>query len=132
VQACSAFLCKFTDDAPSLAWRAQNPTNPPRNINNDTPHHTPQKQRCVTEQYPAKLGATVPELRDVLPPNTPAHAKTLFSMLTPDVEAFLAQHSAVKQVVLVGIETHVCVLQTTLDLIEKGYEVWVDSLCVTR
>lgn len=79
----------------------------------------------VTEQYPAKLGSTVTELKEVLPPAAPVISKTLFSMITPEVETFLAQHSAIKQVLVCGIETHVCVLQTSLDLLERGYEVHI-------
>jgi hypothetical protein len=40
----------------------------------------------VTEQYPQRLGATVPELKEALPEAAPVVAKTLFSMLTPEVE----------------------------------------------
>lgn len=40
----------------------------------------------VTEQYPSKLGATVSELKEVLPPTAPVIAKTLFSMVTPEVD----------------------------------------------
>ncbi|WIA09226.1 hypothetical protein OEZ85_008635 [Tetradesmus obliquus] len=79
----------------------------------------------TTEQYPKALGNTVQELKDVLPPDSPVVAKTLFSMLTPDVKELLKQKPAVSQVLLCGIETHVCVLQTTLDLIESGYEVHI-------
>lgn len=64
------------------------------------------------------------------PPLTPgvSHhkmvAKTLFSMITPEVEEHLTKALPhVKQVLLLGIETHVCVLQTALDLLSKGYEV---------
>eukprot|EP00197_Chlamydomonas_leiostraca_P013862 CAMPEP_0202867384 /NCGR_PEP_ID=MMETSP1391-20130828/9316_1 /ASSEMBLY_ACC=CAM_ASM_000867 /TAXON_ID=1034604 /ORGANISM="Chlamydomonas leiostraca, Strain SAG 11-49" /LENGTH=214 /DNA_ID=CAMNT_0049547427 /DNA_START=57 /DNA_END=701 /DNA_ORIENTATION=+ len=88
----------------------------------------------VTEQYPKALGRTVPEIKEVLPPawvaGMPATAshhrtfeKTLFSMVTPEVEGHLKTLSHVKQVMLLGIETHVCVVQTALDLVEKGYEV---------
>eukprot|EP00877_Chromochloris_zofingiensis_P000146 jgi/Chrzof1/10131/Cz04g30020.t1 len=79
----------------------------------------------VTEQYPKALGHTVSELRECLAANTPVVSKTLFSMVVPEVEEFLARQSAIKQVLLCGIEAHVCVLQTTLDLLEKGYEVHV-------
>ncbi|PNW79169.1 hypothetical protein CHLRE_09g403034v5 [Chlamydomonas reinhardtii] len=78
----------------------------------------------VTEQYPKALGSTVSEVAGVLPPGTPpAFAKTLFSMLTPEVDSWLKTKPDVKQVMLVGIEAHVCVFQTSLDLIERGYEV---------
>ncbi|MEW5298299.1 MAG: hypothetical protein WDW38_000975 [Sanguina aurantia] len=77
----------------------------------------------VTEQYPQRLGSTVSELTEVLPPATFTVSKTCFSMLTPEVEKWLVERPNVKQVLLLGIETHVCVLQSSLDLIEKGYEV---------
>ncbi|KAI9219007.1 Isochorismatase-like protein [Blastocladiella britannica] len=69
----------------------------------------------VTEQHPKALGATVAEL-DV------GHAamvipKTLFSMATPPVTDYLATNR-ISNVVLFGIESHVCVTQTALDLIE--------------
>ena len=77
----------------------------------------------VTEQYPKALGSTVEELAKDLPESTTAVPKTVFSMIVPEVEEQLKQLPDVKQVVLVGIEAHVCVTATTLDLIEKGYEV---------
>jgi hypothetical protein len=52
----------------------------------------------TTEQYPKALGNTVQELKDVLPPESPVVAKTLFSMLTPDVKELLKQKPAVSQV----------------------------------
>ncbi|KAI8473424.1 MAG: Isochorismatase-like protein [Monoraphidium minutum] len=79
----------------------------------------------VTEQYPERLGATVSEVREALPAAAPVIPKTLFSMVTPQVQDFLKAHSAVKQVLICGIETHVCVLQTSLDLLDLGYEVHV-------
>lgn len=79
----------------------------------------------TTEQYPKALGNTVPELKDVLSPSSPIVAKTRFSMLTAEVHDLLKQKSAISQVLLCGIEAHVCVLQTTLDLLEAGYEVHI-------
>ena len=48
----------------------------------------------------------------------------MFSMVTPAVEKEMARLNR-RQVVLFGIEAHVCVLQTALDLIDRGYCVWV-------
>ena len=74
----------------------------------------------VTEQYPKGLGHTVPEL--AIDKDTPIYEKTKFSMCVPPVEPHL---EGVKNIILVGIEAHVCVLQTSLDLLEKGYNVHV-------
>ncbi|CAG8436062.1 750_t:CDS:2 [Ambispora gerdemannii] len=76
----------------------------------------------VTEQNPKALGNTVPELdissaKLVLP-------KTKFSMFLPEVEKLLKEKS-INSVVLFGIESHVCILQTTLDLLENNYNVHV-------
>ncbi len=75
----------------------------------------------VTEQYPQGLGETVAELRDVLPEGTERHPKTVFS-------AARARGFHLKgrdQVVLVGIEAHVCVQGTALDLLRQGLAVHV-------
>ncbi|KAK9803497.1 hypothetical protein WJX73_009314 [Symbiochloris irregularis] len=77
----------------------------------------------VTEQYPAGLGHTVVELRGVQPNNTLVVSKTAFTMLVPEVQAYLSKHPKIKQVILCGIEAHVCVFQTALDCLERGYEV---------
>lgn len=77
----------------------------------------------TTEQFPEKLGATVQPLRDLLP--NPAIPKTTFSCcLCP---AFMETLSATgrDQIVLCGIETHVCVCQTALGLVEAGLDVYV-------
>lgn len=79
----------------------------------------------TTEQYPKALGSTVAELKDVLSANSPVVAKTRFSMLTPEVHELVKQNKTISQVLLCGIEAHVCVLQTTLDLLESGYEVHI-------
>ncbi|KAG7280797.1 hypothetical protein CRUP_035462 [Coryphaenoides rupestris] len=77
----------------------------------------------VSEQVPKGLGSTVPELD--ISDATVVFPKTKFSMVLPDVEAFLATYPHVRSLVLFGVETHVCIQQTALDLIGRGYEVHV-------
>lgn len=70
----------------------------------------------VTEQYPDGLGVTVPEIADELPEDAPRLAKTSFSA-TRAAGFHLAGRD---QVLLVGIEAHVCVQATALDLRRQG------------
>jgi len=79
----------------------------------------------ITTQSRAKLGNTVPELATNLTgPNIRADIdKTLFSMVTPELEKQLPASGL--DVIIVGIETHICVTQTTLDLLSKGHRVYV-------
>lgn len=85
----------------------------------------------VTEQYPKALGRTVSELTSVLPPDTLSVDKTKFSMCIDPVWDALRQRPAVRSVLVTGIEAHVCVFQTCLDLLEKGYAVHVLSDAVS-
>merc|ERR1712093_320794 len=82
----------------------------------------------ATEQNPKSLGQTVPlpllDLPSHLRPDWVPLAKTKFSMMVPQVEQQLDEWGT-KSVVLFGIESHVCVLQTTLDLLERGIDVHV-------
>jgi nicotinamidase-related amidase len=78
----------------------------------------------LTEQYPKGLGKTHTALASLLPDLQPI-VKLHFSC--PRHEGFLqtlAGHSR-QQIILVGIETHVCVQQTALDLLAEGYHVFV-------
>ncbi|CAG8918512.1 unnamed protein product [Penicillium salamii] len=79
----------------------------------------------ITTQSRAKLGPTVSELSpQITGPNIRADIdKTLFSMVTPEIEKLLP--SSPLDVIIVGIETHICVTQTTLDLLERGHRVYV-------
>lgn len=87
----------------------------------------------ITEQYPKGLGKTVPEIKLDQESLFPIE-KVSFSCC--GVETFNNQLNQLtrKQVILTGIETHVCVLQTANDLIQKGYEVHViaDAICSRR
>src|SRR5439155_19701411 len=73
----------------------------------------------ATEQYPQGLGPTVPQIAALLP--RPACSKTLFSACTQDILAELKQLNR-PQVLVLGIEAHVCLQQTVLDLLRNGYQ----------
>jgi nicotinamidase-related amidase len=78
---------------------------------------------AAVEQYAKGLGATVKRVRDLLPDGAIA-AKTRFSCVAADCLGGLPGAERA-QVVLIGIEAHVCLLQTALELIEEGREVFV-------
>lgn len=79
----------------------------------------------LTEQYPKGLGPTVSAITEMLPSDgVDPIAKTLFSGYTPEVREDL-QTADREQIIVVGIESHVCVQQTVLDLLRVDYKVWV-------
>ena len=78
----------------------------------------------VTEQYPEKLGATVPEITNVLNDYQPI-SKKQFSAYTPKVIDVLKSTSERRSILLCGVEAHVCVQQTALDLLTNGFDVFV-------
>ncbi len=75
-----------------------------------------------TEQYPKGLGSTVPELARRLPERPD---KTAFSSCAIPAVADTFRRAARPKVVLTGIETHVCVLNTALDLLANGFRVYL-------
>ena len=89
----------------------------------------------VTEQYPEGLGPTVPELKEALEGIEPLHKLTFSSCGLPEddanplVQSLADSHR--NQLVICGMETHVCVLQTALTLHGRGIEVHVteDAVC---
>jgi nicotinamidase-related amidase len=80
----------------------------------------------LTEQYPKGLGATVPEVLTPLEGKPYRRFEKVTFSCARD-EGFLQAVGAAnrKQVMIVGMETHVCVFQTTRDLVAMGYEVHV-------
>ena len=105
-----------------------------------------------TEQNPSKLGALSPELRDVC---QRVLAKMQFSAVEEGLAAWLQPPPAAprgnarslprhlqkpqpeqpgrKSIVLAGVEAHVCLLQTALDLLDEEFEVWVvTDACASR
>ena len=87
----------------------------------------------VTEQYPKGIGPTLLQLSSLIPPGTPCIEKTSFSCCGHDGfdEALDALDRPVT--VLFGIETHICILSTVMDLIERGRSVvLVADACGSR
>ncbi|KAH8662432.1 Isochorismatase-like protein, partial [Xylariales sp. PMI_506] len=78
----------------------------------------------LTTQNKSKLGDTVPSILNLLPKETPQFDKTLFSMITPPVADWLRQQQP-SEVIIGGIEAHICVSQTALSLKEQGYKVTI-------
>mmetsp|Transcript_38448 Transcript_38448/g.78473 ORF Transcript_38448/g.78473 Transcript_38448/m.78473 type:complete len:212 (+) Transcript_38448:2889-3524(+) len=80
-----------------------------------------------TQQYTKVFGPTVAgcfaNATDL--ESTPIFEKKLFSMLTPEVTAHLSAMEERNSFLLFGIEAHVCVQQTALDLLELGHDVHV-------
>jgi len=77
--------------------------------------------RVLTEQYPRGLGRTPPPLASLLPA---AEAKMAFSSADCAVVA-QALKRGYSTVVLAGLETHVCVSHTALDLLARGLHVFI-------
>jgi nicotinamidase-related amidase len=77
----------------------------------------------ATEQYPKGLGRTQPDLAALFPPGSLAE-KNHFSCVAAQCLPGLSGAER-RQVVVCGIESHVCVMQTSLDLAASGKEVFV-------
>jgi len=85
----------------------------------------------VTEQYPKGLGHTANEIKAVLPTQLPLIEKTAFSACgAREFETELERAQAL-HVLVCGIEAHICVNQTTHDLLERGYRVHLLTDCIT-
>jgi nicotinamidase-related amidase len=82
------------------------------------------------EQLPDKLGPTIPEISELLADLSPLE-KSSFSCCGN--QSFLARldDSGRRQVLLIGLETHVCVYQTAADLREAGYDIHLVADCVS-
>ena len=85
----------------------------------------------VTEQYPRGLGQTANEIRAVLPSSLEAIEKTAFSSC--GAQSFINELEKVRarQVLVCGIEAHICVNQTTHDLLSRGLGVHLLTDCIT-
>lgn len=78
----------------------------------------------VTEQYPERLGGTNERVVEALG-DIPRLPKMEFGCLANDAFKAALEATGRKQLVLIGMEAHVCVMQTALDAIDMGYEVYI-------
>ena len=94
--------------------------------------HTLNVPICFSEQYPKGLGCTMDKvLEKLLSCKAFKFEKTSFTCYPNSSESCNAgKILKTNQVILIGIETHICVLQTAMDLKDKGYEVFVISEAV--
>lgn len=77
----------------------------------------------ATEQYPKGLGNTINGLRDYIDDEN-VFSKIEFTACVDSVKGFLKESSK-KNIIVAGMETHVCVYQTVRDLLSLGYNVFV-------
>lgn len=87
----------------------------------------------ITEQYPKGLGSTEVSLQQEYTDNVCVLEKTSFSVLGENSIKEKLQSYSKKQIVVCGIEAHVCVYQSVVELLEEGYEVFVvKNACASR
>ena len=84
-----------------------------------------------TEQYPKGLGSTVNCLKKKLTENNSKKIeKTTFSAFdNEELKTYMTQINK-KQIIIIGVESHICVLQTTIDLLDNDKQVYVVEECV--
>lgn len=85
----------------------------------------------VTEQYPEGLGRTAAEIRAVWPASLEPIEKTAFSSCGARAFGTQLEQAATRQVLVCGIEAHICVNQTAHDLLAAGYQVQLLTDCIT-
>lgn len=81
----------------------------------------------VTEQYPKGLGFTISDIKETIGSDFNPIEKVVFSCArSPEFKSAL-EETGKKEALVCGIETHVCVLQTVVDLVNDGYTVYVPA-----
>ena len=84
----------------------------------------------VNEQYKKGIGETIPALKELVE-SDPHFEKTTFSCCKNEPTMEAIQATGKKVVIVAGIETHVCVMQTCLDLLEAGLQPVLVTDCVS-
>ncbi|HOC93189.1 MAG TPA: isochorismatase family protein [bacterium] len=86
----------------------------------------------VTEQYPEGLGRTVPEVQEAIG-DTAILEKTAFSVFADPAIASEIEKLGRPNLMLAGVEAHVCLIKTALDALAAGYNVhWIDDAISSR
>jgi len=85
----------------------------------------------LTEQYPQGLGQTANEISQQLKTSAALFEKTGFSCCSAENFNNTLQKTKRQQIIIVGQEAHVCVLQTALELMQQGFQVHIveDAVC---
>ncbi len=84
----------------------------------------------ITEQYPKGLGRTSEEILFLMPPEFEFIEKSAFSSCGASAFMERLRASGASQIVLCGLETHVCVNQTAHDLLSEDFDVHILADCV--
>jgi len=84
----------------------------------------------LTEHYPRGLGTTVPEIKDLIPEVGP-YEKVVFSAFGSDEFTNALKEQEIETLIIMGIESHICVNQTVHDAIDRGFMVHVISDAVS-
>ncbi|MFH1701263.1 MAG: hydrolase [Candidatus Zixiibacteriota bacterium] len=82
------------------------------------------------EQVPDKLGGTIPQIKELLDKIQPM-AKSTFSCCGNEGFIKALTQTGRRQIIVIGIETHICVYQTVIDLLNASYEVYVPADAVS-
>jgi nicotinamidase-related amidase len=84
----------------------------------------------LSEQYVRGLGETIAPIKSLVASAKRGEKRSFSCCDDPDMFAEIAKFDR-KQIILIGIETHVCILQSGLDFLAKGYDVMVIADCVS-
>ena len=85
----------------------------------------------VTEQYPKGLGQTVAPLRELFTETTERIEKLSFSCFGSESFRKSIMETGCRNLVIAGIESHICVLQTAIDAAERGFSVYLAADAVS-
>lgn len=84
----------------------------------------------ISQQYPRGLGQTLPQILEASG-GAPTFDKASFSLWDDEALRGAIEASGKKTVIICGVEAHVCVLQTAVDLLENGYQVVMVDDCIS-
>ena len=83
----------------------------------------------IVQQYTKGLGETVPAMKEAIGAFEPME-KTVFSAMGCDAFVEWVKAQGKKTILVCGVEAHICVLQSIIDLIGEGYRVFIVADCV--